>query len=82
MSKKSAPQLTQGAIALAAALTAEGLSVNGAGAAIEAPVGMVSRLLRGERIPSIWWAARIEERFKVAIRLWAQPASQGVEAAA
>lgn len=84
MVKKSAPQLTQGAVEFAKTIEREGLGVNEAGAAIEAPDGMVSRLLRGERLPSIWWASKIEERFSVPMRLWAQGVekSSGAEAAA
>lgn len=82
MVKKSAPQLTQGALELAKAIEGEGLSVNGASAAIGAPDGMLSRLLRGQRLPSIWWASKIEERFGVPMRLWARAAVAPVEVAA
>lgn len=82
MAKKSAPQLTQGALALAEAIAKEKLSVNAAGEAIEAPEGMFSRLLRGQRMPSVWWAWRIEQRFGVPMRFWAQGAEAPTEAAA
>ena len=82
MAKNSSPGLTRGAVALAEAIAREKLGVNEAAKLINAPAGMFSRLLRGERLPSIWWGDKIEERFGVPCRLWARPAQPAAEAAA
>lgn len=74
--KREQVRLSAAAVELAQAIEKEGLGVNGASAEIKSPAGMMSRWLRGERMPSVRWAARIEERFGVLIRNWTVEAAR------
>lgn len=65
-----APPLSHGAELLALAVKARGLSVNEAGKAIAAPIGLMSRLLTGRRRPSRRVAITIADAFGVPVSAW------------
>lgn len=73
--------LSEGATLLAQALRARGHSQADACRELNVDSGYLSRLVGGERTPSMKLSARIEELYAVPIAAWLRPASNPTAAA-